>query len=196
MQDVIATFASDKRIIIWDIFNEPEWRGGNERVDIPQTALLIRNLFAWAREMKPSQPLTIGAHDNFDGELSKLMRDGSDIISFHAYGNKADAEFKINWSHESGRPAVCTEWLIRSQDNNPEVFLPLFKENRIGAYNWGLVGGRTQTYFPWGSRKGSPMPKIWQHDLIHQDGTPYDSRERELFRQAVFGANCSTNEVK
>jgi hypothetical protein len=196
MQDVIATFASDKRIIIWDIFNEPEWRGGNERVDIPQTALLIRNLFAWAREMKPSQPLTIGAHDNFDGELSKLMRDGSDIISFHAYGNKADAEYKIKWSHESGRPAVCTEWLIRSQENTPEVFLPLFKENRIGAYNWGLVGGRTQTYFPWGSRKGSPMPEIWQHDLIRQDGTPYDSRERELFRQAVSGANCSTNEVK
>ncbi|MDR1161409.1 MAG: cellulase family glycosylhydrolase [Tannerellaceae bacterium] len=183
MQDIIASFASDKRIIIWDLFNEPEWRGANERVDIPQTALLIRTLFTWAREMKPSQPLTIGAHDNFDGELSKLMRDGSDIVSFHSYGDKADAERKINWSHESGRPALCTEWLIRSQKNTPEVFLPLFKESRVGAYNWGLVGGRTQTYFPWGSPKGSPEPTIWQHDLIHQDGTPHIPAERETFRK-------------
>ncbi|MDR2706010.1 MAG: hypothetical protein LBC02_09555, partial [Planctomycetaceae bacterium] len=133
--------------------------------------------------MKPSQPLTIGAHDNFNGELSKLMRDGSDIVSFHSYGDKTDAERKIKWSHESGRPAICTEWLIRSRGNTPEVFLPIFKENKVGAYNWGLVGGRTQTYIPWGSRKGSPEPKIWQHDLIRQDGTPHIPAEREIFRK-------------
>jgi hypothetical protein len=59
---------------------------------------------------------------------------------------------------------------------------PLFRENRIVAYNWRLVGGRTQTYFPWGSCKESPEPKIWQHDLIREDSMPYDVREMELFK--------------
>ncbi|MDR1140764.1 MAG: cellulase family glycosylhydrolase, partial [Planctomycetaceae bacterium] len=192
MQDIIGSFASDKRIIIWDIFNEPEWRGANERVNIPQTASLIRNMFAWAREMKPTQPLTIGAHDNFNGELSKLMRSGSDIVSFHSYGNKADAERKIKWSHETGRPALCTEWLIRSRGNTPEIFLPLFKETKTGGYLWGLVGGRTQTYYPWGSRKGAPEPKIWQHDLIRQDGTPHIPAELETFRKYSSSATTTT----
>jgi hypothetical protein len=183
MQDIVGAFASDSRILLWDLFNEPEWRGANDSVDIPQTALLIRSLFAWAREMHPSQPLTIGAHDRFDGELSRLMRDGSDIVSFHSYGDRADAERKILWCHESGRPALCTEWLIRSQkDNTPEIFLPLFHANRVGAYNWGLVGGRTQTYFPWGSPAGAPEPAVWQHDLIHRDGSPHIPAEREVFR--------------
>jgi hypothetical protein len=67
--------------------------------------------------------------------------------------------------------------------------LPLFKSNNIGGYNWGLVAGRTQTYIHWGSKKGTPTPAIWQHDLIREDGTPYDIRELTLFRKLVFGEN-------
>ena len=35
------------------------------------------------------------------------------------------------------------------------------KEMNIGAINWGLVSGKTQTIYPWGSPPGAPPPKIW-----------------------------------
>jgi hypothetical protein len=175
-QDMIKTFRKDKRIIIWDLYNEP----GNSRSGLK--ADLLENIFAWAREIKPAQPLTVGAFNNWESDLSKLMRNSSDIVSFHAYGKKEDVEDKIRWAHSTGRPAVCTEWLHRQGGNTVQIILPLFMSNSIGCYNWGLVAGRTQTYFHWGSREGTPTPEIWQHDLIRQDGTPYDAREMEIFQ--------------
>jgi hypothetical protein len=61
--------------------------------------------------------------------------------------------------------------------------LPLFRANGIGGFHWGLVAGRTQTYFHWGSDSGSPEPSVWQHDLIRPDGTPYRPAEVDLFRK-------------
>jgi hypothetical protein len=178
-QDMIKTFRKDKRIIIWDLYNEP----GNSNSGIKSQ--LVENIFAWAREVKPVQPLTIGAWIDFDSELSRLFRSSSDIVSFHAYDGKDGVEKKIDWSNESGRPVLCTEWLNRGGGNTPQVILPLFRSYQIGGYNWGLVAGRTQTYFPGGSQKGAPEPEIWQHDLIRRDGTPYIPAERETFRKSA-----------
>lgn len=176
-QDMIKTFGKDKRIIMWDLYNEPG--AGDSKIK----AELLEKIFAWAREAQPNQPLTVGAFGDWDGELSKLMRSSSDIVSFHSYGDKADVENKIQWAHGTERPAVCTEWLRRQAGNTVQDILPLFLENKIGCYSWGLVEGRTQTYFHWGSEKDSPKPAIWQHDLIREDGTPYSLPEYQLFRE-------------
>jgi hypothetical protein len=176
-QDFIRTFRKDKRILVWDLYNEPA--NSNSKI---RPELLI-NIFAWAREMKPVQPLTVGAHTQWNSELSLLMRNSSDIVSFHSYNDKAKVEEIIRWAQRPGRPAICTEWLHRQSGNTPEVILPLFRSNGIGAFHWGLVAGRTQTYFHWGSAKGSPVPSVWQHDLMHPDGTPYRPAEVDLFRQ-------------
>lgn len=48
---------------------------------------------------------------------------------------------------------------------------------------WGLVKGRIQTYYPWGSKPGTPEPKLWFHDLLHPDGTPYNPVEIEVIRK-------------
>jgi hypothetical protein len=180
-QDMIKTFGKDKRIIIWDLYNEPGPGNSNSKLK----AELLTNIFAWAREMKPNQPLTIGAITDWDGELSQIMRSSSDIVSFHSYGDKTEMENRIQWAHETGRPAVCTEWLRRQGGNTPEIILPLFKSNRIGGYNWGLVAGRTQTYFHWGSAKDSPEPSVWQHDLIRRDGTPYLPQELQFYKNII-----------
>jgi endo-1,4-beta-mannosidase len=178
-QDIIKTFGKDRRIIIWDLYNEP----GNSDSKIQLE--LLENIFAWARETKPEQPLTAGAYIDWDSEFSQLMRSSSDIVSFHSYGDKQDVEDKILWARETGRPVVCTEWLRRKVGNNPETILPLFKSGKVGAYNWGLVGGRTQTYYPWGSPKGAPEPDVWQHDLIRPDGTPYLTSEYLFFKNLL-----------
>jgi hypothetical protein len=46
-------------------------------------------------------------------------------------------------------------------------------------YNWGLVAGKTQTYFPWDSwdRPDAAEPKLWFHDLLYPDGRAYRASE-------------------
>ena len=52
-----------------------------------------------------------------------------------------------------------------------------------GAISFGLVAGKGNFYFPWGSKKGSPEPKVWHHDILRPDGTPYDAAETALIRR-------------
>jgi hypothetical protein len=188
-QDMIKTFWKDKRIIVWDLYNEP---GNNNSKIKPE---LLANIFAWAREAKPSQPLTAGAWTDFSGELSKLMRSHSDIVSFHCYSAKTDFEQKIKWAKETGRPAVCTEWLHRPSKNTVADILPLLKETETGGYLWGLVNGKTQTHAQWGSTPEKPKVGIWQHDLMHNSGAVYDSTELRLFRTLAGNYTIGRDDV-
>jgi hypothetical protein len=78
---------------------------------------------------------------------------------------------------------------LKRQDGNTfGAVLPLFAEHHVGWYHWGLVAGRTQTYMHWGSKKGDPVPKVWQHDVFHSNGEPYDPEEIELVREFEFKA--------
>jgi len=56
----------------------------------------------------------------------------------------------------------------------------------VGWYNWGLVAGKTQTYMPWGSKEGDPVPKIWQHDMFHPTGMAYRPNEVRQLQQWKF----------
>lgn len=60
--------------------------------------------------------------------------------------------------------------------------LPVFKSESVWAINWGFVFGRTQTYYPWWSKEGDPVPSEWFHDVLKPDGTPYDPVETEFIK--------------
>jgi len=182
VKDIVATFRQDKRVLIWDLYNEPGNSGMGEK-SLP----LAEAAFSWARQANPSQPLTIGVWADFTSPMSKRIVELSDIISFHAYDDTDGVRSKIKLCQTQGRPLICTEWLRRQVGNTFASILPLFAEYNVGWYNWGLVAGRTQTYMPWGSKKGDPMPKIWQHDIFHPDGRPYDPKEIELIHKFTFG---------
>ncbi|MDR3182933.1 MAG: cellulase family glycosylhydrolase, partial [Planctomycetaceae bacterium] len=183
LQDIVKTFGQDKRILVWDLYNEPGNSGMGEK-----HFNLVKNTFAWAREMKPSQPLTIGVWHNFNNRMSKMFLSDADVVSFHGYDTVGGMKTKIAICECPCRPVFCTEWLLRQNgDNLPQKMLPLFAGHEIGIYNWGLVAGRTQTYFHWGSKKGTAEPAVWQHDLIKADGTPYRPQELRLFRKFVSG---------
>jgi hypothetical protein len=111
--------------------------------------------------------------------------DISDVVSFHGYDGPDGMARKSQVCRRHNRPVLCTEWLLRQSGNTFETVLPIFAAGRIGSYHWGLVAGRTQTYMPWGSKKGDPMPKIWQHDVFRTDGTPYNPKEFELLGKYV-----------
>jgi len=143
----------------------------------------METVFTWARQAKPSQPLTVGAWADFRDAMQRRMMELSDVVSFHGYDARPGIEAKLKLCGDHGRPVLCTEWLFRQGGNTPQTLLPLFRERKIGCYNWGLVAGRTQTYYHWGSKPGTPPPPVWQHDLLHADSTPYDASEIELLRK-------------
>jgi len=181
VKDIVGLLADDERILLWDLYNEP----GNSNMG-EKSLPLVESTFAWAREMNPRQPLTTGPWCDFAGAMSGRLTELSDIISFHGYGNAQKTSKLIETLQSHGRPIICTEWLCRQPGNTFREILPLFSRHRIGWYHWGLVAGRTQTYMPWGSEPGAPMPDVWQHDVLHEDGTPYDANEMELLASFDF----------
>jgi hypothetical protein len=179
---VIGFFRSDRRILAWDLYNEP----GNS--DYGSKSLpLLEKVFAWARSAGPAQPLTVGIWDDAKGlaELNKFQFDHSDIVTFHSYQTRPEAEKRVAALKAYGRPLICTEYMARTAGSRIEDILPLFQSEDVGAMSWGLVSGKTQTIFPWGSKEGSPEPPLWFHDLIRPDGAPYLEAEASLLEKAA-----------
>jgi len=181
VKDMVRTFAKDQRVLLWDLYNEPSnSKMGN--ASLP----LVEATFAWARSCAPMQPMTMGVWSDGPPEISRRQLELSDIISFHGYGSIVSLKAGMPYMRSFGRPVLCTEWMARTFGSRFESHLPYFKSERIGCWNWGLVAGRIQTYFPWGSPKGATMPKLWFHDILHLDGTPFSAQEVR-FIKAITG---------
>jgi len=166
VKDLVGAFGRDKRVVIWDLYNEPS---------TPESPALVEAAFRWAREAKPEQPLTTCLFGG--GRLPEQIVALSDIISIHNYNNLGNVTGEIAERKGLGRPLLVSEWMCRGQNSRFESHLPCFRQERIACWNWGLVAGRTQTYYPWGSPKGAPEPTVWHHDVLRKDGTPFDPGE-------------------
>ena len=180
-KDIIGHFANDKRVIVWDLYNEPQ-----SEISKP----LLENVFKWAREINPSQPLTVSLWtlDEKFSELNKIALDNSDVITFHQYDTKEDLIKWIDTLKQYNRPLLCTEYMARTRNCTFETHLPVFKEHSIAAYNWGFVSGKTQTIYMWGSTDPAE-PEIWFHDVLRKDGTPFDKKEIDLIKKLTNRRN-------
>lgn len=182
VEDMIATFAKDGRILFWDLYNEP---GNSDMGD--RSLPLVRAVFDWARRGKPKQPLTVAVWSGMDSQ-NKIIVERSDIVTFHAYTNLDGMKAAIVAHKKHGRPVICTEWMARPLGSRWDTDLPLFKQEGVPCFCWGLVNGRTQCQFTWASKKGDPEPDVWFHDIFQKDGTPYDPKEHEVIREVAGGA--------
>jgi hypothetical protein len=179
VRDLVSRYGKDKRIILWDLFNEPVIG----RVGTPD---IVRTVFRWVRAENPVQPLTIGVWslDNLFNEINKAQITESDIVSFHCYSDYKSLRSTIARFKQYGRPVICTEFMARTLGGKWETDLPLFKEEGVGCLNWGLVNGRTQTHYQL-YPKSQKEPVLWYHDLFHSDGRPYDKAEHEVIRKTT-----------
>ena len=180
VKDIVSTFAADKRIVLWDLYNEP----GNNGL-INKSLPLLKSVFKWAREAGPSQPVSVAVW-NYAPEfavLNEFSIEQSDIITFHHYASLDLLKHEIEKLRKNNLPLICTEWMARTNDSRFETHFPFLKEENIGCYNWGFVSGKTQTIYPWGSKEGTPEPEIWFHDILRKNGTPFDKKEVELIKK-------------
>lgn len=196
VQGVIRRFGKDRRVQVWDLWNEPDNNNGNSyrAWEPPAKAQLVlpllKKTYEWAREANPDQPLTTGVwigewHDPAKLKAwEKYQLDESDIITYHNYGGQADMQKRIEWLRPYGRPILCTEYMARPMNSTFEGVLPYLKEQNVGAYNWGFVSGKSQTIYPWDSwnKTYTAEPPTWFHDIFRTDGAPYRPEEVAFIR--------------
>ena len=182
VKDVLTTFKDDKRIAIWDLYNEPGNSGYGSR-SLP----LLEKVFQWGRDINPSQPLSSAVWNLKLSELNKFQVENSDIITYHNYENPEKHLAAIDTLKRYNRPLVCSEYMARRNNSLFQNIMPLLKENNIGAVNWGLVDGKSNTKYAWDEpiADGSE-PKLWFHEIFHPDGTPYKQEEVDLIRSLTL----------
>jgi hypothetical protein len=204
IKDLLSHFGDDDRVLAWDLYNEP----GNGKNPPSSSLPLLKKTYEWARDVDPSQPLVtaVWIWDNRFDELNAFQMANSDIITFNTYDPLPQAKEEVERLQELGRPMICTEYMARTRDNTFQSHMPYFKKENIGAINWGLVNGKTNTIYSWQwpreasndywrqwheqiravypQQEGSvPEPDVWFHDILRKDGTPYDSAEVELIKK-------------
>lgn len=178
VKDVLTTFKDDKRIAIWDLYNEPGNSGyGNKSMP------LLKNVFEWGRQVNPSQPLSVGVWSLGLSEFNQFQVENSDIITYHNYEGPEKHQAAIDTLKTYGRPLVCTEYMARRNNSLFTNIMPILKEQNIGAINWGLVDGKSNTKYAWDEpvADGSEPP-LWFHEIFHTDGTPYKQEEVDLIK--------------
>lgn len=178
VKDVLMHFAADKRILMWDLYNEPGNSGYGNR-SMP----LLEKVFTWARTVNPSQPLSSGIWNRDLTDLNKFQLERSDVITYHQYQNDTLHQMTIDSLRRYGRPLICTEYMARRNNSLFSNIMPILKKENVGAINWGLVSGKTNTIYAW----DTPMPDgsepaLWFHDIFRNDGTPYKQDEVDLIK--------------
>lgn len=182
VKDILKTFNNDDRVLMWDLYNEP----GNTN-QLNKSLPLLKKVFQWAREINPSQPLTSGVWRLDFYELNKFQLENSDVITYHCYLNAERHQDWIYMMNAYGRPVICTEWMGRRFESTFEKVMPMLKNENIGAFSWGFVAGKTNTIFAWDDpRPDGKEPKVWFHDILRVDGTPYDSKEIETIKKLTL----------
>ncbi|WP_277978712.1 endo-1,4-beta-xylanase [Sphingomonas phyllosphaerae] len=203
VKDVVGTFARDKRIVAWDVWNEPNNSGGGNYKPTPRKTELVAGLlgrvFDWARSVDPTQPLTSGLwigeswdrQDTLDA-VEKIQVAQSDVMSFHDYNWPEQWEKRARQMASYGRPVLCSEYMARGNGSTFDGSLPIGKKLKVAMFNWGFVDGKTQTRMPWDSWKKPytyEEPTVWFHEVLRADGTPYRAAEVALIKRLTSEAD-------
>jgi hypothetical protein len=207
---IVSHFRNDERVLIWDLFNEPDNMNiasykdddyAHHKAEL--SMLLLKKTINWVRVINPDQPITMApwkedwSSDDVMTALDNYMFTHSDIISFHCYEDKQEMEERILTLKRFGRPMLCTEYMARPFKNTFQEILPLLEKYNVGAYNWGLVAGKTQTHCPWDSwnTKYEREPDLWFHDIFRENGEPYKAEEVRFLKAFTSKAKKKLHKV-
>lgn len=184
VKDVIKAFKNDGRILLWCLYNEPENFKHNA-----QSLPLLREVFRWAREVNPSQPLSSpvwicpgihGTRSSFP--VISFLGENCDVMTFHCYYGAQEMEQFITYMKQYNRPVICQEYMGRPRSTFQEI-MPILKRENVGAINWGLTVGKCNFNLQWTSKAGDPEPSVWFHDIFRMDGTPYSQAEIDFIKK-------------
>jgi len=126
-----------------------------------------------------SVPACLGLPD-----LNKFQIENSDVITYHNYSDETDHRRTIDSLKTYQRPLICTEYMARTRNSRFSNIMPMLKEEKIGAINWGLVSGKSNTIYAWDTPvPDGSEPEVWFHDIFRKDGSVYDQKEIDLIME-------------
>lgn len=173
VKDILESFKNDERILLWDLYNEP---GNSDYGD--KSLPLLKSVFRWGREINPLQPLSVGVWNIRLKNLNAFQLANSDIITYHNYNDSTAHRKAIDSLKAYGRPLICTEYMARRNNSLFKTIMPMLKQENIGAINWGLVDGKSNTKYAWDEPiPDGSEPKLWFHEIFRNDGSPYKEEE-------------------
>jgi hypothetical protein len=179
VKDVLTQFAHDKRILLWDLYNEPG-NSGKKETSLP----LLNKVFTWARAVNPDQPISVGLWAWDFEKLNAVQLLNSDVVTYHNYEETPWHQRTIELLKASGRPLICTEYMARTRNSRFSTILPLLQKQKVGAINWGFVAGKSNTIYAWDTPLADGSEPIeWFHDIFRKDGTPYRQDEVNLIKK-------------
>jgi len=198
---VVGGHKDDRRIIVWDVMNEPEstqhWgdleKGGRETID-----QFVRWALRRVREEKPTQPLTVG----WAGPGANIASiDLVDVICLHLYCPEKDLKREVqqgqHWGRLHDKQVILNEFV--GQPFQPlEAALSIVAERKIGWAFWELMLGKSQ--FSQGSAPyqghiypdGSCRSVREVAAILHPEG--YTGDPREIAAKAGFRPRTFTEE--
>ncbi|GAB2775694.1 cellulase family glycosylhydrolase [Rhabdobacter roseus] len=209
VKGVVGAFKNDPRILLWDVWNEPDNTndnsyGRNHLKQEPErkkdiVTRLLPEVFRWARSVNPTQPLTSGvwifskdrnmSNPKNWSAMEKIQFEHSDILTFHHYSDVESFERVIKELKTQNRPMICTEFMARGANSKFQTHLPVAKKYNVGMINWGFVAGKSQTYLPWDSWQNPYVngrePSVWFHEILKADGSPIDPAETAAIKSAT-----------
>lgn len=179
VKDVMTQFRNDKRILLWDLYNEPG-NSGKLETSLP----LLTKTFEWARTVNPDQPISAGLWRWDFEKLNAFQILNSDIITYHDYEAPEWHKRVVQMLKTHSRPLICTEYMARTKNSTFMNVLPMLKDQHVGAINWGLVAGKTNTIYAWDTPvKDGGQPETWFHDIFWPDGKVYKTEETDLIKK-------------
>lgn len=192
VKSLLERFKNDERVILWDLYNEPgngsvgdNCADNDSSIRRNRSMPLLKDVFKWAREVNPDQPVTAAPWmftEDFN-ELNRFMFENSDVVTYHAYCKPDRFAERLDMVKyiADGRPVICSEYVARSAGCTFTECLPILRKNNVGAINWGLVSGKTQTIYPWACLVGTVPEGIPFHDIFNADGTLLVPEEQKVF---------------
>lgn len=195
VRQIARTFRNDKRVILWDVWNEPEIDSDNT----PRIMNIIKLMAQWLREEGCTQAITssiiwdsgIGASGGSHASERYAAEREMDIHNFHDY-SAADGFGTNIWAlvsrinkYMGERPMICTEALTRVNGSGVAMSLRQFAKYKIGFYTWGLYSCDSNWDVKWGRSTYNAFEPMF-HNLFYAGGEPLDAREEEYIKMFKY----------
>lgn len=170
VQDVVGAYRNDKRIVMWDVMNEPMCtRHARKAEGREKIWKFLDHFLDVVKKKDPTHPRTVGFSNS--RYIPRLI-DKIDVIAWHNYTNdmkalRADIRHVKRLGGKHSKPVHINEISRWSTGQHFRKFLPVLREEKIGWYFWELMLGNTQF-----SRGPNPI-----QGLVTTDGKSYHPDE-------------------
>ena len=176
VRKVIRAFAKEKRIVFWDLWNEPRYE---DKAETYEQMDILEQMVQWCRDENPIQPLTssiIWATIKRNSKSLKRMAEVEsmmDIHNFHYYNCALNFSKNINdmmdYLQEIGsRPMVATECLTRTNGSGIARTFAAFSKYKVNFYIWGLYINDCNWEARWGRSTYDPYGPMF-HNILYSD---------------------------